>query len=54
VLVEHNWDLAVAVARIAEMVSDTDRFWSMALAASGRARLDAASLVADVVERVLR
>ena len=54
VLVEHGWDLDSAVERVVGLATDTARLDEMAQAAKAQARLDAATLAADVVERVLR
>lgn len=53
VLVERDWDLDEAVGRVRDLMGDRSRLESMAAAARSQARLDAASLAADEVERVL-
>jgi UDP-N-acetylglucosamine--N-acetylmuramyl-(pentapeptide) pyrophosphoryl-undecaprenol N-acetylglucosamine transferase len=54
VLVERDWDLAQSVRRVEALVADAARIATMAAAAKGQARLDAAERAADLVEQVLR
>lgn len=49
VIVEQGWDLDAAVAAVAGLAEDPDRCASMAAAAAGQARLDAAERAADLV-----
>lgn len=53
VLVERGWDLQAAVGRVRALLADGAALQRMGEAARGQARLDAASLAADEVERVL-
>ncbi len=53
VLVERDWDLDTAVGHVARLMADEPRRKSMAEAAGKQARLDAASLAADEVEKLI-
>lgn len=53
VLLERDWDTEAAVARVRALAADPARLADMAAAAKGQARLDAAAVAADEVERVL-
>ena len=53
VLVERDWDLQAAVALVEELMADEDRRKKLAVAAKGQARLDAADLAADEVEKLI-
>ncbi|MFK7931122.1 MAG: glycosyltransferase [Myxococcota bacterium] len=53
VLVEADWDLHTAVGVVESLLGDEERLASMAAAAKGQARIDAASEAADIVESVL-
>lgn len=50
VLVERDWHLPTAVARVIALISDPGRLQEMGEAARGEARLDAAERAADIVE----
>ena len=50
VLVEQDWDLEAAVARVADLMGDAETLRTMGEAARGQARLDAAARAADLVE----
>ena len=54
ILVEADWDTASAVERVVALVGDREHLATMAAAARGLARMDAATRAADAVERVLR
>jgi UDP-N-acetylglucosamine:LPS N-acetylglucosamine transferase len=53
-LVETDWDTVAAVERVLALVDDREHLDTMAAAARGLARMDAATRAADAVERVLR
>jgi UDP-N-acetylglucosamine--N-acetylmuramyl-(pentapeptide) pyrophosphoryl-undecaprenol N-acetylglucosamine transferase len=53
VLLEREWDLAAGVARVVALMDDPARLASMAAAAKGQARSDAAERAADLVESLL-
>ncbi len=50
VLVEHGWDAQAAVARVVALITDAERLATMGRAAREQARLDAATMAADLVE----
>ncbi|MFT7521244.1 MAG: UDP-N-acetylglucosamine--N-acetylmuramyl-(pentapeptide) pyrophosphoryl-undecaprenol N-acetylglucosamine transferase [Kiritimatiellia bacterium] len=53
VLIEKDWDLDAAVARVVSLLGDPAALRAMSEAAAGQARIDAAELAADVVESLL-
>lgn len=54
VLVEHGWNLDACVAAVRDLANDATRLQTMAAAAKGEARLDAAERAADIVESLLK
>ena len=53
VLVERDWDWIPLSLGVEELMGDADKRQALAAAAKSQARLDAAALAADEVERLL-